>query len=319
MSQEAKDKFFHFLVTLKPSRESVGMYIRLVVLLCVGVVSRQYGDMFSHIPYIPVALDLLMMYLVLHVSLHLISSFIIFVYKKKNRRIDDHEDNFTVGIKKLSRFAFILVFTLMFIDTVLIDLKELISSLAIATFLIGLVFKDYLLNFLNGVDIMFSGKIKLGEYIKVGDEKGKVKDLTFSHVELQTDTKDVVYVPNNFLKTKQVVNYSRSKVKNIFVDVVLDKGRFEYYKELKRMIPKKMVKEFPELLADESKVRIHFDSLEKESIKWSVEYILAKYTFEIENKLKNYTGEMIVEFFNHKDKLKEEKEKKEKAEEEAKK
>ncbi len=300
-------------MTLGPSHGSIGMYIKLILLLILGLLSYYHGDFISTLPYVSVVFELSVTYLILHVSLHLIASFIIFIYRKKNNQANEYKDNFTVGIEKLTRFFFILVCILIFIDTVLIDLKQLISSLAIATFLIGLVFKDYLLNFLNGVDIMFSGKIKLGEYIKAGEEKGKVKDLTFSHVELLTDTKDVLYVPNTVIKSEQVINYSRSKVKNIFVEVILDKSRFEYYTELERMLPKKIFKKFPELFSDETKIRIRLDKLEREGVKWNVEYVVTKYSFEIENKLKNYTGKTIIEFLNHKDKLKARKEARESA------
>lgn len=280
------------------------MYIRILLLATLALANQYYGELFSTLPYVSTAFELLVIYLILHVSFHIISSFIIFFYIKKNNLANDHKDNFVIGIKKLSSFFFTLFFILIFIDKVLIDLRQLISSLAIATFLIGLVFKDYLLNFLNGVDIMFSGKIKLGEYIKVGNEKGRVKDLTFSQVELQTDTKDILYVPNNTIKSEQVINYSRSKVKNIFVEIVLDKSRFEHYTELERTLPKKIFKEFPDLFLDQTKIRIHLDQLEKESVKWKVEYVVTKYSFEIENKLKNYTGKVLIGFFNQKEKLK---------------
>lgn len=291
-------------MTLRPSHGSIGMYVKLILLLILGLISYYQGDFFSTLPYVSVVFELLRTYLILHISLNLIASFVIFIYRKKNNRANEYKDNYTIGIEKLTRFCFVLIFILIFIDTALIDLKQLISSLAIAAFLIGLVFKDYLLNFLNGVDIMFSGKIKLGEYIKAGEEKGKVKDLTFSHVELLTDTKDVLYVPNSIIKSEQIINYSKNKVKNIFIEVTLDKSRFEYYTELERVLPKKIFKKFPDLFLDETKIRIHLDNLEREGVKWKIEYVVTKYSFEIENKLKNYTGKIIIEFFNHKDKLK---------------
>ena len=308
MSKQTKDRFYNFLSTLKPSERSLSLYVRLFVLAVVGIFSRQYETVLVDNVFVSNLSILVIVYLSLGFFFHISSAFTIFVYKKKNRLKEDTDDNFTIGIKKLSRFIFLFIFILFFINTVVMDLEKLVASLAIATFLIGLTFKDYILNFLNGIDIMFSGKIKLGEYIKIDKYKGRVKDLTFSQIELVSELGNVIYLPNNFVKTKHIINYTRSRVRKVIVEVVLDKSRFVYYKPLKEYIIKQALKDKTELLCGENKINILLQKMEKDTVLLGVEYVVSRYNFDIDRLLRNYTTEIILEFYNRKDKQKAKKE-----------
>ena len=304
MPKQTKDKFYNFISTLKPSERSLSLYIRLFVLAVVALLSKQYETLLTDNIFMANISILVIVYLTLGFFFHISSAFTIFLYKKKNRLKEGTDDNFTIGIKKLSRFVFMFIFVLFFINTVIMNLQELVASLAIATFLIGLTFKDYILNFLNGIDIMFSGKIKLGEYIKIDKYKGRVKDLTFSQIELVSELGNVIYLPNNFVKTKHIINYTRSRVRNVIVEIILDKSRFVYFKQLRAHIIKQVVKDKSDILCGENKINIIFQNVEKETIKLRVEYIIPRYNFDIDKLLRNYTSEIVVEFYNKKDKQK---------------
>lgn len=318
-NEETRNKFLHFWFTLKPSRASLGIYVRAIGLAVLLYVSNRYIDLILKIEFLPAVIYLATVYLSLNLFFTLTSLFIIYIYKKKNRLPERRVDNFTLGVKRLSSFIFFLIFIFVFIDVAIIDISKLFTSISIMIAAIGLLFRDYISNFVNGVNIMFSGRFQLREYVKIGDHKGKIRDLTFTHVKLVTDLKDVVYVPNNLVLSKEVVNYSKSQIKNIAVPIVVDKNRFGDYKELRKHIINEAYKKFGAVIANKDNIKVNVESFEKDSVKWTVGYTVVLYDFELERNIRNFTIDTVVEFFNAKDEEeKAEKERKEKEKEEAK-
>lgn len=314
MAKESKDRLLNFLKTfLKPSKRSSGTYIKFVLLGGAIYLSEIYTVRIEDTPYLTEVVQLFIIYLSLSIFFVVASQFIIFAYRKKNNRPENFVDNFTIGITKLSRFFFIFIFILVFVDVAIIDIVELITSLAIGAFLIGLVFKDYVINFLNGVYFMFSGKLRLGEYVKIGDTRGRIKDLTFNHVEMITDTKNIAYVPNTAAKGKEILNFTRSTVKNIYVEFTLAKEYYAHYKELKRQLEKRALKEYEDSLTGKEKVKIHARSIDKDKVTWEVEYIVSSFRFDLENELRLFTMQTVLDFIN-KIEAKKEKEKKDESE-----
>ena len=311
----AKDKFINFISILKPSYFG-GIYVRIALLIFTIYVSRIYTDLFTPIKFFAEIINLVVIYLALNISFTITSLFIVFIYKKQNRRPQDYIDNFTIGINQLSSFFFRLIFVLATIDILFIDIKELLMSLTIMTAFIAISFREHITNFINGVNIMFSGKFKLREYVKIGNHKGRIKDLTFTHVQLLTDAKDTIYVPNNLVTTREVINYSKSTVKNVFVEIILSKDQLPYYKELQKRIISGMSRKFSDVTSKEN-IIINAESIEKDTLKWQVEYVISRYNFVLERKLKNATVEIVLDFFNKKKKEEKEKEEAEKLEKSA--
>ena len=313
----AKDKFINFITTLRPSY-SGGIYVRVALLVLSIYASRVYVDLFTPIKFFTEIINLVVIYFALNISFAVVSLFIVFIYRKQNKRPQDYIDNFTIGINQLSSFFFRLIFVLAAIDILFIDIKELLMSLTIMTAFLAISFREYITNFINGVNIMFSGKFKLREYVKIGNHKGRIKDLTFTHIQLLTDTKDTIYIPNNLVTTREVINYSKSTVKNVFVDVVLNKDQLQYYKELQRRIISRMSRKFRDVIASKDNITINVESIEKDTVKWKIRYVMSRYNFDLEKKLKNTTVEIVLDFFNKKKKEEEEKEEAEKLEKEKK-
>ena len=295
----AKDKLINFINILKPSYFG-GIYVRIALLIFTIYVSRIYTDLFTPIIFFAEIINLIVIYLALNISFTILSLFILFIYRKQNRRSQDYVDNFTIGINQLSSFFFRLIFVLAAIDILFIDIKELLMSLTVATAFIVIAFREYITNFINGINIMFSGKFKMREYVKIGNHKGRIKDLTFTHVQLLTDTKDTIYVPNNLITTREVINYSKSKVKNVFVDIVLSKDQLPHYKELQRRIVSGISRKFRDVITSKDNITINVESIEKDTVKWKIQYVMSKYNFELEKRLKNATAEIMLDFFNKK-------------------
>ena len=60
----------------------------------------------------------------------------------------------------------------------------------------------------DGLFLLFEDQILQGDYVKIGDNKGRITDITFQNVVVVNDLGDVVFIPNNSVFTREVINFS---------------------------------------------------------------------------------------------------------------
>lgn len=123
--------------------------------------------------------------------------------------------NFVLGINRLTAIlnASFIVIALM----IAFGIKplEFLTSMTIVAMAIAVIFRDYITNMLSGLFIMFSEQLSVGDRIVVGDNKGRIVDITFAHIELQNEEDDIVMVPNNLVFTSPIINLSAHR-SNLF-------------------------------------------------------------------------------------------------------
>ncbi|MFD2555591.1 mechanosensitive ion channel family protein [Sphingobacterium tabacisoli] len=123
--------------------------------------------------------------------------------------------NFVLGINRVTAMlnAVFVIIALM----IAFGIKpiEFLTSLTIVAMAIAVLFRDYITNMLSGLFIMFSEQLSVGDRIKVGDQKGRIVDITFANIELQNDEDDIVMIPNNLVFTNPMVNLSAHR-SNLF-------------------------------------------------------------------------------------------------------
>jgi small-conductance mechanosensitive channel len=62
---------------------------------------------------------------------------------------------------------------------------------------------------MNGLILMYSGALRAGEYVKVGDVEGTVMHLGMLSTRIHTLTREMVTIPNSVMVAKETTNYSR--------------------------------------------------------------------------------------------------------------
>lgn len=153
-------------------------------------------------------------------------------YLRKKRRAGLHA-NFVLGINHIAGIFNVVIVLLSIM--VLFDIQplEFLSSITIVAAAIALLSKDYITNMINGQILMFSDQLTLGDYIKFGEIKGKIQDITLLNVVIVNDDEDLVMIPNSLILSSQVINHSRQNVKKITLEFEvklssnLDLGKME--------------------------------------------------------------------------------------------
>lgn len=123
--------------------------------------------------------------------------------------------NFVLGINRLTAMINSILIVIAIMVTFGINPKEFVTSLTIVAMAIAVIFRDYITNLISGLFIMFSEQLSVGDRIKMGDQKGRIVDITFANIELQNDEDDIVMIPNNLVFSSPMVNLSAHR-SNLF-------------------------------------------------------------------------------------------------------
>jgi small-conductance mechanosensitive channel len=86
--------------------------------------------------------------------------------------------------------------------------NAVLASSAVLGIVLGFAAQKVLANPLAGILLAISQPIRIGDLVTVGDETGRVEDLTLSHTFVDTGDGRQVIVPNEIVVTSVVVNRS---------------------------------------------------------------------------------------------------------------
>ncbi len=131
-------------------------------------------------------------------------------YEKKKRK--------TI-VKLLSNVAktLIYVFVIFFIlDLYGVNTKGLLTSLGVASALIGLALQDTLKDIISGIDIILSNYFVVGDYVIYNDFMGEVIEMSLKATKIKKVTGEVLVIANRNIN--QIINISQKKA-SLIIDI----------------------------------------------------------------------------------------------------
>ncbi|HEV8579003.1 MAG TPA: mechanosensitive ion channel domain-containing protein [Thermoanaerobaculia bacterium] len=87
------------------------------------------------------------------------------------------------------------------------DLAPLIATSAVTSLVLGLALQPILANFFAGLVISLEKPFRINDWIKVGDQEGRVVAITWRTTHVRTRDNDNVLIPNSKLADERVLNY----------------------------------------------------------------------------------------------------------------
>ncbi|HRX30239.1 MAG TPA: mechanosensitive ion channel, partial [Saprospiraceae bacterium] len=141
------------------------------------------------------------------------------IYKIKYKSsYNPTKDNVIVGLNNLFTVLSVIAVFITFFGMLGIDIKTLFTSLSIVAAAIAIITKDLISEVIIGVINSFSTKIELDDYVKIGDQKGKLVDIGLQKITLLNDDDDLVYIPNTKFYNVELINYTKRDFRRMSVD-----------------------------------------------------------------------------------------------------
>ncbi|MFL5319969.1 MAG: cyclic nucleotide-binding domain-containing protein [Myxococcaceae bacterium] len=106
-----------------------------------------------------------------------------------------------------------------------IDLTGLLAGSAILSIVLGLALQDTLGNLFSGLSLQFERPYEIGDWIQVKDYVGKVVQVAWRSIKIETTRREVITVPNSVVSKEAVRKITRAghaSATEIFVTVSYD-------------------------------------------------------------------------------------------------
>ncbi len=98
-------------------------------------------------------------------------------------------------------FVTYLIWIMMQLHFAGLDLKGVVTTSAILTGIIAFTMKDTLGNLLDGVALQWDRSLKCGDWIRINDIEGKVVDIRWRAIFVETRDWETVVIPNSMMMT----------------------------------------------------------------------------------------------------------------------
>ena len=89
-----------------------------------------------------------------------------------------------------------------------VDLSQVVAALGVGSIVVALALQDTLSNLVSGFLLLLEGPLKKGDWLKVGESEGKVIEMNWRAVRLQTIEGNMVIIPNGALGKETILNYN---------------------------------------------------------------------------------------------------------------
>jgi small-conductance mechanosensitive channel len=217
----------------KTGKEIVMILIKAIVYLFLVYLYVNKPAVYTEYPAIGKLAGAVMIFLGPSLLVSIIRLIIIYWYIRKHKFKSNIKDNFILGINRITSILDVVFLGLAILSLSKVKLEELVFSVSIVAAAVALTFKDYVTNMINGLIIMFSDRLSLGDHIKKGDHEGKILDITLINMILQNEDSDMVIIPNSVVFSSVIINQSKQNIKKLSIefDMSLKNGYTPEYLE----------------------------------------------------------------------------------------
>jgi len=240
---------------------------------------------------------LIFFYLVISDITYIIQIILISIYKKKNKQKEHSNDNFILGLERLFVILNIVFYVIFLITYFVIDFVKFLTTVGLFSVAFAWLFKEKFSNVLEGLSLLFSSEIRIGDFINVNDFTGRVLDINLSNTTLKTDGGDTVYIPNSLIMNSVIINYSKSIIKKVTYDFSLSSLHFKKISRLEKHLSNKILKEFSEV-TDTNSIKLKLDKIHENSVDMTIEVVVTKYNLEVYNVVRKFISKTIIAFIS---------------------
>ena len=129
-------------------------------------------------------------------------------------KLDPSLQSFFANIIKL---ILIVIVVLTAANIIGVPLTSIITIFASAGVAISLGMQGALGNLVGGVTLLILKPIKSGEFVKIGDHVGFVKDIGAFYTEIKTKDNTIISLPNSSLTNTAIMNFTRGGIRRVEV------------------------------------------------------------------------------------------------------
>ena len=179
----------------------IGLIILYLITRIIASIARDLTLVAEWAPWIQVASAVILSWAIARLTFFLLIELPLRLRKKEAL------PNITRDLILLTCYAVLLVIVLRFKSN--INLTGILTTSAVLTVVVGFAAQTTLSSLISGLILQIERPFGLGDWIKLGENQGRVVGITWKSTRLLTREKIQVYIPNAEITNKSFFNYSR--------------------------------------------------------------------------------------------------------------
>ncbi len=233
-------------------------------------------------------------YLILVLAINLSILLLLAIYRRGKKLAPKEEDNVTLGLQNV--YYLIIAAATILTGASFFGPKpiEFITSLSIVAAAIAIISKDYISEIISGMILTFSRELEIGDYVKIGDQKGKIFDITLTKIALLNEDDDPIYLPNNKVYSSEIINYTRKEIKKVSIGFEMNLGVLKTVEELESELTHALADYDDHIVPNSYNLRIV--DIRKDALSMKFQFVLKKINRDLEIQIRRKTVRRIVNF-----------------------
>lgn len=231
-------------------------------------------------------------FLIFWLSVNIVIRTIQFFYRKRKKYGDKYSDNVIVGLQNIYYILTISGLIITVLGFAGVELKELVTALSIVAASIALITKEIALDIICGMQLSFSKDLAIGDYVQIGEQKGKVLDINITKIILLNENDDIIYIPNSKAYYSELINYTQKELRKYNVDFSVSPQLSISLDQLKNIVDK-VLNEYDEYLDDEQ-FNLKITGINKDEIRYKIQFKLNQVNPRMANEIKSKIMNIII-------------------------
>lgn len=128
------------------------------------------------------------------------------------------------NVDRVTRTIILLIGFLVALDILGIDLSGAVVAAGFAGLIVGLATQQILGNLFAGISLLFEGRVKVGDAVKIGNDWGVVESIGLMTTQIRLFSGEILTVPNSDMMSSRLYNYTRPVARRIEVLVPVSYG-----------------------------------------------------------------------------------------------
>ncbi len=202
-------------------------------------------------------------------------------------------DNLIVGLSNLFSIFSVIAIILGILAIFGLRPSEVFTSLSIVAAALAIISRDFISEIIIGILNGFSSKIELDDYIKVGNQKGKIIDIGLQKVALLSDDEDIIYIPNLKFYNEEIINYTKRDIRQSSIEFHIDPKHITNLLELENSLCSTLYQFEAEIEPNSHELKVI--NIDKENIELKFQYTLKFLSQDAQRKIRKSLMRKLLE------------------------
>ncbi len=207
---------------MNPNKQRFYRMVGQMIFILALLVAKGFWPQFSQFLESNRFVTPLFNFLIFYIVVMTLAGCLKLIYRWNSRLRGQAQSNVYHGINNITRVVVGLGVVVMIFSLFGIDPRTLLTSMSIVAAAIAIISKEFINDFLIGLNFSFSKNFEINDYVKLGEQRGRIMQIGILKVHLLNDDDDLVLIPNSKVYVGEIVNYTKRDLALLSIDFQLD-------------------------------------------------------------------------------------------------